>query len=116
MFQLYAIANIHHNMAEDNGAARSLFLAALMITSVMTGILFFGIEDEGVNKAPTIDSDVPDSMIMGELGTINITVFDEEMGGLSLLITLNDEQVNNDLDSNGNASLDISHLDVGRER
>lgn len=100
-------------MAEDNGAARSLFLAALMITSVMTGILFFGIEDEGVNRAPTIDSDVPDSMIIGELDTINITVFDEEMGGLSLLITLNDEQVNNDLDSNGNASLDISHLDVG---
>jgi len=100
-------------MAEDNGAARSLFLAALMITSVMTGILFFGIEDEGVNRAPTIDSNVPDSMIMGELGTINITVFDEEMGGLSLLITLNDEQVDNDLDSNGNASLDISHLDVG---
>ena len=62
-------------MAEDNGAARSLFLAALMITSVMTGILFFGIEDEGVNRAPTIDSNVPDSMIMGELGTINITVF-----------------------------------------
>tara|TARA_B100000035_G_scaffold110924_1_gene94182 strand:+ start:7166 stop:9196 length:2031 start_codon:yes stop_codon:yes gene_type:complete len=100
-------------MAEDNGAARSLFLAALMITSVMTGILFFGIEDEGVNRSPTIDSDVPDSMIIGELDTINITVFDEEMGGLSLLITLNDEQVNNDLDSNGNASLDISHLDVG---
>ena len=113
LFQLYAIANIRHNMAEDNGAARSLFLAALMITSVMTGILFFGIEDEGVNRAPTIDSDVPDSMIIGELDTINITVFDEEMGGLSLLITLNDEQVNNDLDSNGNASLDISHLDVG---
>ena len=113
MFQLYAIASIRHNMAEDNGAARSLFLAALMITSVMTGILFFGIEDEGVNRAPTIDSNVPDSMIMGELGTINITVFDEEMGGLSLLITLNDEQVDNDLDSNGNASLDISHLDVG---
>ena len=35
------------NMAGDNETARSLFLAALMVTSVMTGILFFDIEKEG---------------------------------------------------------------------
>ena len=37
------------NMTEDNGMARSIFLSALMVTSVMTGLLFFDIEDEGVN-------------------------------------------------------------------
>ena len=50
------------DMAGDNGVARSLFLSALMITSVMTGILFFGIEEEGANGSPSIDSDVPDTI------------------------------------------------------
>ncbi len=101
------------NMAEGNGAARSLFLSGLMITSVMTGILFFGIEEEGVNGSPSIESDVPDSMLFGEIETVNITVYDEEMSGLSVLITLNGEEVKNQLDSKGVISVDISSLDVG---
>ena len=101
------------NMAEGNGAARSLFLSGLMITSVMTGILFFGIEEEGVNGSPSIESDVPDSMLFGEIETVNITVYDEEMSGLSVLITLNGEEVKNQLDSKGVVSVDISSLDVG---
>ena len=101
------------NMAEDNGMARSIFLSALMITSVMTGLLFFGIEDEGVNGSPTIDSDVPDTMLVGEIETVNITISDEEMGGLSVLITLNGEQVMEPLDDNGVVTLDVSSLGVG---
>ena len=100
-------------MAEDNGMARSIFLSALMVTSVMTGLLFFDIEDEGVNGSPTIDSDVPDTMLIGEIETVNITISDEEMGGLSVLITLNGEQVMEPLDSDGVATLDISSLGVG---
>ena len=42
------------DMAGDNETVRSLFLAALMVTSVMTGILFFDIEKEGVNAPPLI--------------------------------------------------------------
>ena len=101
------------NMAEDNGMARSIFLSALMVTSVMTGLLFFGIEDEGVNGSPTIDSDVPDTILIGEIETVNITISDEEMGGLSVLITLNGEQVTEPLAANGVVTLDISSLGVG---
>ena len=101
------------NMTEDNGMARSIFLSALMVTSVMTGLLFFDIEDEGVNGSPTIESDVPDTMLIGEIETVNITISDEEMGGLSVLITLNGEQVMEPLDDMGVVTLDISSLGVG---
>ena len=101
------------NMAEDNGMARSIFLSALMVTSVMTGLLFFDIEDDGANDSPTIDSDVPDTMLIGEFETVNITISDEEMGGLSVLITLDGEQVTETLDANGVVTLDISSLEVG---
>tara|TARA_Y100000768_G_scaffold379880_1_gene356210 strand:- start:582 stop:2630 length:2049 start_codon:yes stop_codon:yes gene_type:complete len=101
------------NMAEDNGMARSIFLSALMVTSVMTGLLFFDIEDEGINDSPIIDSDVPDAMLIGEIETVNITISDEEMGGLSVLITLNGEQVMEPIDSDGVVTLDISSLEVG---
>ncbi|HII35164.1 MAG TPA: YHYH protein [Candidatus Thalassarchaeaceae archaeon] len=100
-------------MAEDNGMARSIFLSALMVTSVMTGLLFFDIEDDGANDSPTIDSDVPDTMLIGEFETVNITISDEEMGGLSVLITLDGEQVTEALDANGVVTLDISSLEVG---
>ena len=36
---------------ENDGAARSLFLAALMIGSVMVGGLFYDFESEGINLA-----------------------------------------------------------------
>ena len=81
------------NMAGDNETARSLFLAALMVTSVMTGILFFDIEKEGVNGPPLIESDAPDSFIIGQISMINITIVDEERGGLAVLITLNGEEI-----------------------
>ena len=100
-------------MAGDNETARSLFLAALMITSVMTGILFFDIEKEGKNTPPLIDSDVPDSFILGQIDLINVTIFDEERGGLAVLITLNGEEIPEDLDEDGTVSINISSLEVG---
>ena len=39
----------------DDGVARSLFLAGLMVVSVMVGILFFDVEKEGENLAPIIE-------------------------------------------------------------
>ena len=101
------------DMAGDNGVARSLFLSALMITSVMTGILFFGIEEEGANGSPSIDSDVPDTILIGEIETVNISISDEEMGSLSVLITLNGELVTQTPNSEGVVTLDISSLEVG---
>lgn len=100
-------------MAGDNGMARSLFLSALMITSVMSGILFFGIEEEGANGSPTIESDAPDTVLIGEIETVNISISDEEMGSLSVLITLNGELVNDAVNSQGVVTIDISSLGVG---
>ena len=101
------------NMAGDNETARSLFLAALMVTSVMTGILFFDIEKEGVNAPPLIESDVPDSYIIGQVVMINITISDEERGGLAVLITLNGEEITEELDEEGTVGIDVSTLEVG---
>lgn len=101
------------NMAGDNETARSLFLAALMVTSVMTGILFFDIEKEGVNAPPLIESDVPDSYIIGQIVMINITISDEERGGLAVLITLNGEEITEELDEEGTVGIDVSTLEVG---
>ena len=41
-------------MSDDNGVGRSLFLAGLMIVSVMVGVLYFDIEQEGLNLAPEL--------------------------------------------------------------
>ena len=59
---------------EDGGAARSLMLAGLMITSVMAGVLFFGVEDEGINHAPTVDSDLPDTILIGTIDSVSVTI------------------------------------------
>ncbi len=56
------------NSKDDNdGAARSLFLAGLMIGSVLVGGLFYDFESEGINLAPIIESDVPDSILIGSV-------------------------------------------------
>ena len=49
---------------DNDGAARSLFLAGLMIGSVLVGGLFYDFESEGINLAPIIESDVPDSCLL----------------------------------------------------
>ena len=49
---------------DNDGTARSLFLAGLMIGSVLVGGLFYDFESEGINLAPIIESDVPDSILI----------------------------------------------------
>ena len=46
-------------MDDDNGVGRSLFLAGLMLVSVMVGVLYFDIEQEGKNIAPEIEGEIP---------------------------------------------------------
>ena len=88
-------------------------LAGLMITSVMAGILFFGVEDEGLNRAPTVDSDLPDTILIGTGDTVRITISDEKMSDLSLLVTLDGDEIADLPDQYGVISIDISELDVG---
>ena len=88
-------------------------LAGLMITSVMAGILFFGVEDEGLNRAPTVDSDLPDTILIGTVDTVRITISDEKMSDLSLLVTLDGDEIADLPDQYGVISIDISELDVG---
>ena len=88
-------------------------LAGLMITSVMAGILFFGVEDEGLNRAPTVDSDLPDTILIGTVDTVRITISDEKMSDLSLLVTLDGGEIADLPDQYGMISIDISELDVG---
>jgi len=98
---------------EDGGAARSLMLAGLMITSVMAGVLFFGVEDEGINHAPTVDSDLPDTILIGTIDSVSVTISDEAMSDLSLLITLDEEEISETPDPDGTVTIDISELDIG---
>jgi len=49
---------MRNDKTENDGAAKSLFLAALMIGSVLVGSLFYDFESEGANLAPIIESDI----------------------------------------------------------
>ena len=98
---------------EDGGAARSLMLAGLMITSVMAGVLFFGVEDEGINHAPTVDSDLPDTILIGTIDSVSVTIMDEAMSDLSLLITMDGEEISEAPGPDGTITIDISDLDIG---
>ena len=98
---------------EDGGVARSLMLAGLMITSVMAGVLFFGVEDEGINHAPTVDSDLPDTILIGTIDSVSVTIIDESMSDLSLLITMDGEDISKTPGPAGTINIDISDLDIG---
>ena len=77
------------NSKDDNdGAARSLFLAGLMIGSVLVGGLFYDFESEGINLAPIIESDVPDSILIGSVDILYVSVNDEDMSSLDIEATL----------------------------
>ena len=102
----------HWNM-EDGGAMRSLMLAGLMITSVMAGVLFFGVEDEGINRAPIVESDLPDTILIGTVDSVSITISDEMMSDLSLLVTLDGDEISEVPDQGGSISVDISELGAG---
>ena len=102
------------NPKDDNdGAAMSLFLAGLMIGSVLVGGLFYDFESEGINLAPIIESDVPDSILIGSLELLYVSVNDEDMSSLEIEATIDGSQLLIAPNSTGIISVDISELDVG---
>ena len=100
-------------MSDDNGVGRSLFLAGLMVVSVMVGVLYFDIEQEGLNLAPEIEGDIPNSIIFGSLDSLHLSITDEEMAGLTVTVTLNGDEIQDLMDAEGNLIIDISGLEVG---
>lgn len=100
-------------MSDDNGVGRSLFLAGLMIVSVMVGVLYFDIEQEGLNLAPEIEGDIPNSITFGSLDSLHLSITDEEMAGLTVTVTLNGDEIQDLIDAEGNLIIDISGLEVG---
>ena len=100
-------------MSDDDGVGRSLFLAGLMLVSVMVGILFFDIQQEGENLAPEIEGDIPSTIIFGSVDSLHLSITDEEMLGLTVTVTLNGNDIQNLMDADGNLIIDISELEVG---
>ncbi len=100
-------------MSDDNGVGRSLFLAGLMIVSVMVGVLYFDIEQEGLNLAPEIEGDIPNSIIYGSVDSLHLSISDEEMSGLTVAVTLDGQEIDEEIDADGNLVIDISGLGVG---
>jgi len=100
-------------MSDDDGVGRSLFLAGLMLVSVMVGILFFDIQQEGENLAPEIEGDIPSTIIFGSVDSLHLSITDEEMPGLTVTVTLNGDDIQNLIDADGNLIIDISELEVG---
>jgi len=100
-------------MAEGDGVPRSLFLAGLMITSVMVGVLFFDIQKEGENLAPVIEGDVPTNILIGSIDSLSLSITDEEMNELTLSVSLNGIEIQYQMDAGGNLIIDISQLGIG---
>ena len=100
-------------MDDDDGVGRSLFLAGLMLVSVMVGVLYFDIEQEGINLAPQIEGDIPLTITYGSLDSLYLSITDEEMAGLNVTVTLDGIEIQDLMDSEGNLVIDISGLDVG---
>jgi hypothetical protein len=98
---------------DSDGAGRSLFLAGLMIGSVMVGGLFYDFESEGVNLAPIIESDIPDSFLIGSIDFLHVTIIDEDMSSLDMKITLDGSPLNVVPNKTGIITVDISDLEVG---
>jgi len=97
----------------DDGVARSLFLAGLMIVSVLVGVLFFDIQQEGENLAPVIEGDIPPNILIGSIDSVSLKIYDEEMAGLTLVVSLDGIGITDEPDSDGNLVIDISQLGVG---
>ena len=98
---------------DNDGTAKSLFLAALMIGSVMVGVLFSDIESERGNLAPIIESDVPDSILIGTVDTLEISLEDEDMSSLDIEITLDGNILNIQPNATGIIIIDITEILVG---
>jgi len=98
---------------ENDGAARSLFLAALMIGSVLVGGLFYDFESEGVNLAPIIESDIPDSILIGSIDSLEVSLEDEDMSSLDIELTLDGVAISTQPNITGIIQIDISDVPVG---
>ena len=101
------------DMADDDGVARSLFLAGLMIVSVMVGILFFDVQKEGENLAPVIEGDIPTNILIGSIDSLSLSITDEEMIELTLSVSLDGFEIQHQMDTVGNLIIDISQLGIG---
>ncbi len=97
----------------DDGVPRSLFLAGLMVTSVMVGVLFFDIQKEGGNLAPVIEGDIPTNILIGSIDSLSLSITDEEMIELTLSVSLDGIEIQHQMDADGNLIIDISQLGVG---
>jgi hypothetical protein len=97
----------------DDGVARSLFLTGLMVTSVLVGVLFFDIQKEGENLAPVIEGDIPTNILFGSIDSLSLSILDEEMAGLTVTVFLDGVEIQDQLDGNGNLTIDISQLGIG---
>ena len=79
---------------ENADQVRSLFLAALMVGSVMVGILYFDIEQvPPVDQPPVITGDEPGQFEIGTLESISVTISDEDLDDLIIDISLNSNVV-----------------------
>ena len=101
------------DMADDDGVARSLFLAGLMIVSVMVGILFFDVQKKGENLAPVIEGDIPTNILIGSIDSLSLSITDEEMIELTLSVSLDGFEIQHQMDTVGNLIIDISQLGIG---
>ena len=104
---------MRNSKEEDDGAAKSLFLAALMIGSVMVGGLFYDFESEGSNLAPIIESDIPNSILIGTVENLEISLVDEDINALDIQVTLDGYTLNIEPNSTGILVVDISEVLVG---
>ena len=101
------------DMTDDDGVARSLFLAGLMIVSVMVGVLFFDVQKEGENLAPVIEGDIPTNILIGSIDSLSLSITDEEMAELTLSVSLDGIEIQHQMDADGNLIIDISQLGIG---
>ena len=98
----------------ESEQVRSIFLAALMIGSVMVGILYFDIEEVQTDQPPIISGEEPGNFVIGDVSTITITIGDEKLEDIVLDVTLDGDRVANSfLDEDGKLIVDISQLGVG---
>jgi len=98
---------------DSDGAARSLFLAALMIGSVLVGGLFYDFESDGINLAPIIENDIPNSILVGSMDNFEVYLEDEDMNSLDIEITLDGIAINVQPNVTGIVLIDISDIGVG---
>ena len=100
-------------MADEDGVPRSLFLAGLMITSVMVGVLFFDIQKEGENLAPEIEGDITTNILIGSIDSLSLNITDEMMNDLTLSVSLSGNEIQHQMDADGILIIDISQLGIG---